>query len=180
MAKKYFVSFIYLLVLFLVQVAATEVFSENLHLIPQLTLLFVVVFALTHTLVETLWLSFVSGFLLEFFSGAFSGSQIFAVVAVGLVVYFLTRRLTVRDITFPTALMLVGFTTLWFTFGMFLFHSAAVIVNFTPDFLPLRNFYTAKLIWTVILNLLFFYPVRLGFKFFRLMHEKSLSSQKLD
>lgn len=158
MAKKYLVSFIYLLVLFLVQVAATEVFSENLHLIPQLILLFVVVFALSHTLVETLWVSFLAGFLLEFFSGVIFGAQIFTLVGVGLGVYFLTSRLTVRDITVPTALLLVGLTSLVFSFGVFVFHFATAMANF----------YTAKLIWTVILNLLFFYPVRLGFKFLRL------------
>lgn len=155
--KKIIYYFLFIFILFLLQVSGVKVFSEARFLIPQLLLLFVIIFALSHSFTQTLWVSFGAGFLLEWFSGAYFGSQIFALTASGLVAYFLTRNVTTREISIPTALFLVLLTTVFFGFWIFAFNLAA-------DGLHLASIFQWNVFLTCLVNLIFFWPVNFFYK----------------
>lgn len=161
--KKYFVYALYLLVLFLLQTAALQVWSVAVPFVPQLVLLLAIVFALAYSLPETLWFSFFAGFLLELFSAQFFGAQILAIVLTALTVYFITRRLTTQEISFLGASLLVVLSTLLLGLWIFLYDGLISFLGVTEP-LSWRSLLSSKIFWTILANLLFFYPVRAIFK----------------
>lgn len=163
MTKKHFYYFLYLFILFLLQAAAIKVWSGSAYIIPQLILLFVVIFALNHSLPETLWFSFGAGGLLELYSGQFFGSQIVSLVVTGLMVYFITRHLTTQELAVPMVISLVVLATGLFGLWIFLYQGLVGFLGIAPV-AALKMFYSFQLIWTAILNLLFVYPVQFIFR----------------
>ena len=161
--KKYILYFLYFFLLFLLQVSSTKVFSDYLFIIPQFVLLFVIIFALSNSFIETLWFSFIAGFLSELFSGLFFGSQISAFLVIGLGVYLATRNLAPREITVPTVIVLVVTGTLLYELWLFVFGYLASVSGLSSA-LSFKYFFSTKLVWTVLLNLLFFYPLNFLFK----------------
>lgn len=159
MSKRYTLYFIYLLVLFLLQTAATKVFGESLYLIPQLLLMFIIIFTLTHSFRQALWISFVVGFLQELFSTTFFGGQIVTFVLTALLVYFITRNLTSQEITAPTIIFLVALATVLFRLWIFGYNNFIAFFNMAPH-LSFRDIYSSQIIWTILVNFLFFYPLR--------------------
>ena len=165
--KKALYYFLFIFILFLLQVSGVKVFSHAVYAIPQLMLLFVIIFALSNSFTSTLWVSFGAGFLLEWFSGAYFGSQIFAMVASALLAYFLTRNITARDISIPTAVFLVLLTTLLYGFWIYIYNLTADGLNLAQS-IPFRSVFSWNLLWTCIVNLIFFWPISF---FYRLLPE---------
>lgn len=161
--KKAVYYFLCVFILFLLQVSGVKVFSETRYLVPQLLLLFVIIFAVANSFTQTLWVSFGAGFFLEWFSGAFFGSQIFALTAAGLVAYFLTRKVTAREVSLLTVLFLVVLETLVFGFWVYLFNVAAAGLNLAPG-LAFRSVFQWNVLLTCFVNLLFFWPVNFFYK----------------
>lgn len=161
--KKLILYFIYPLLLFLLSTSAIKVFSGAYYLVPQLVLLFVIIFATTHSFAETLWMSFALGFLQELFSGVFFGAYIIAFVMTGLLVYFITRNLTAQEVSAETVIFLVVLTTFLFDFWIFGYNNLASLLGISLP-LSLRHIYSAKIVWTIVVNFLFFYPLELIFK----------------
>ncbi len=153
----------FLIVLFLLEISAIKVFSTVPYLIPRLTLLLVMVFALANSFTATIWFSFASGFLMEIFSGAFFGAFIFAYALVGAMVYLLTRKFTAQDLGFYTAVFLVVLQTLFFGIWVYLFSRLAGFMN-NGEYVAFRELFDLKLIWVLLVNILFFYPIRAIFK----------------
>lgn len=163
MSKKYLYYISFLLLLFLIQTAAVEVFSKSRYLVPQLLLLYLIVFASAHTLVETVWMGMLAGFLAEFFSGLFFGSVLLGLAVTAAAVYFVTRNLTAQEISGWPAVLLVILASLFFNFSLYLVHNAAGLLHIAAS-LPLRYFLSGATTLTVISNLIFFYPVRAVFR----------------
>lgn len=163
MSKKYFYYFLSLLALFVLQIAALKVWTANGNWVPQLILLFVIFFALTHSLPETVWFGFLAGFLEELFSGHFFGAHIVAIILIGLLLYFVTRNLTTQEVAAPTAATLVILATLFFPLWVFSYHSLAAFLGIAEPLSP-NTLYSAKVVATIVINLLFFYPIRLLFR----------------
>lgn len=159
MKRHYFYNLLWLVILFIVQAAALKVFAGKYHFVPQLTLVFVVLFAIRHSYLETLWFSFAAGFLNEIFSGRAFGGDILAMVGAGLLIYFFTRKLTAREIVLPTVFFLVILATAVFHvlaagYSMLL-GLAAIGVG-----VKLSSLYVG-FFSTLFMNLLFFYPIAL-------------------
>src|SRR3989344_2977996 len=104
MCKKFVYDVILLFLLFLLQSSAYTVFGENVRLVPQLTMILVIIFALTHSFPEILWFSFIGGFFLAFFSSVFWGAYVVAMVVTGLLSYVVTRRLAQPELSIPLIL----------------------------------------------------------------------------
>lgn len=157
--KRYLRYLIFLLVLFLIEASATRVFGETLYLVPGLLLCFVIIFALTHSFSETLWMSFATGFLHEIFSGNFFGAQIVALVLIGSMVYLVTRKLTPQEITLPVSAFAVGVGTMLLVILVFAYLELSSVFHLTSA-VSLRSVFSWRIIWTVVVNLIFFYPIR--------------------
>ncbi len=166
MTKKPLLYAVFLLFLFLLYSAGVKVFAETPNLVPQFILLFVISFALKSSLPETLWFSFLAGFLQELFSGEFFGAQIVAFVLAGLLVYFLTRNLTAQELALPTAILLIMIVTLTFGLWVFLYSSLIALLRLAPP-VPLGDFYSSKILWTAVLNIVLFFPLDLIVKILR-------------
>lgn len=163
MTKKYIYQLLYLFVLFLLQTAALKVFAQEFFLIPHLVLLFVIIFALNHSFPQALWIGFLGGFLLELFSGQFFGAQIFSLLLIAAAVYFVTRNLTTQEISAPAIIFLVVLGTALFGFWIFSYTALASFLGIVKP-AALGDLYSIKIFWSLIVNLLFFYPVRFIFE----------------
>ena len=163
--KKYLLILAYALLLFLFQTAAAKVWPESPYLIPHLSLLLVIAVALTSSLTQSLGLAFFLGFLQELFSGQFFGAQIVALTLTAVMIYFLTRNFTAQDLALPTAVFLVILSSLLEGFWIFLYDQIVSIAGMGSS-VPLSVFYSSKIIWVVLVNLLFFQPVSSVFKLF--------------
>lgn len=164
MTKKYLYYFLYPIVLFLLQTAALKVFPESAHLVPQLLLLFVVIFALSESLTQVVWMSFAVGFSQELFSGLFFGSFIAASVITGAMIYFITRNLTAQEVPPTSAGFLIALGSVVFPGLVFLFNYLGVTLNLARVF-AFTDFYSARIFWTILLNIGFFFPLNFIFKF---------------
>ena len=133
-------------------------------MIPQLTILFVLVFAVTHSTQETVWMSFAVGVLAEFSSGVFFGGQIFIHLFTAILAYFVTRKLTDREINWPTVIMLVAGSTLLLPLWIFLYEHLFALFGMTRA-ASFSQLYSWHLIWTIIINFIFFYPLDLFRRF---------------
>lgn len=162
MNKQKFNYLILLFLLFLIEVACRKVFSGHLYLIPQFTLLFVMIFATREPFVETLWFAFLAGFFLEWFSGLFFSADIVGLALTGVAAYLLTRKLTSQQTNLFTAIFLVILGTLFFPLFVYLYLIFASSLGLTaaPAFTDLLS---TRLIWTALSNSLFFYPIRFIF-----------------
>ena len=163
--RKYWYQLVILIVLFLIEIAALGVFSRADVWFPQLLLLAVIIFALKHSLSEIVWFSFVTGFLGELFSGFFFGTWILAFLATGIIIYFITRKLTSRDISFVTVVFIVTVSTLFFPLWAFFYSGLLSLVQIS-DPITFGDFYRVSILWTVLSNLVVFYPLNHAFKFF--------------
>ncbi len=171
MNKKLAWLYVFAFLLFLAQTAAVSVWAPASFLIPQLTLLLVLLFALNFSLVETLWFSFFTGFLHEIYSGLIFGSQIFSFVIIAILLYLITRKLTAQDITLPTGLVLVLLSTIGFLIMEFLYTRSLGFLE--PDNLVLwKQFFDFQFFWTVLVNMFFYFIVKYVF------HAASVFSKK--
>ncbi len=136
-----------------------RVFAGVSYLIPRLVLLLVVAFALTSSFAATLWFSFAAGMLAEFFSGRFFGAMAFAYILAGISVYLLTRKLTAQEIGFYTGAILAVLQTLLFGISVYIFGLVAGLIN-SGEVTEFREIFNQKLVWTALVNIVFFYPVR--------------------
>lgn len=159
MNKKILAYLGYLVLLFWVEVALWQVFSASSAFLPHLVLLFVIIFALTHSFVETLWVSFFAGFLKELFSGSFFGGQICAMVLAGLVVYFVTRNLTAQEIRLPTMVFLVIFASLIYYVMIYLFNFGTAVLGLSRA-MDFGGYFHPKFLWAFLLNIFLFLPLR--------------------
>lgn len=165
MNKRTAIYFLLLIFMFLLQIAALQVFSSAPRAVPQLLLLSVIVLSLTHSLSEAVWYAFFAGWLGEVFSGLFFGTYIFGFVVVGIAVYLITRHLTSQEATILTTVILVISGTLLLPFLAYWFNwFASSLYSILP--FPIRNFYPPAIIWTAISNLIFSYPIAKIFNFF--------------
>ena len=163
--KKQLYQLAYPFVLLFLHAAFLAVFSAESYIVPQFLFLFVIIIALRSRLAESLWLAAAAGFLLEIYSGLFFGAHIFSLVLIALIVYLATRNLTVQDISPAAAALLVLAGTIvyaLFTLGyqtVFVFLGLGVAE-------PISSFVSASGVVTLVLNYLFFYPLRAVFIFF--------------
>lgn len=164
MRKVYLYNFAFLFVLFLIFSAGLTAFSGSAYLMPELVLLAVVIYALRRSFAEVLWYSFVAGLLLEFFSAQYFGARIFAVTITALVVYYVTRKLTDREVTMLAAVFLVALATILSHVLVYLFHAFFALFGAAYG-IPLAGLFSTRAIWTLIINLLFFYPMFFIHKF---------------
>ena len=157
--KKYFYYFLDITILFLAEIALVKTFTSQFYLLPQLTLLFIIVYALSHTLSETIWISFAVGFIHEIVSAQFFGAYIWTFLLSGIFIYLVTSKWTDRKISLPAAVGLVASTTLLFSWWAYVYNLLIALVGLSGN-LPVGNFFFWKLIWTTVANLLLFYPVK--------------------
>lgn len=165
MPKSKAYRFLGLLALFLVQSSMLLVAGGRSFLVPQLVLLFIIIFALSHSFDATLWQSFVAGLLLELFSGWFFGSYIFGLITCGLVIYLITRNLTPQEISIPLTVALVALATVLLPAAAYLYNVFFSLIGLAdlPRFL---SFFSFSLLWTAGVNFLFFYPLMFAGRFF--------------
>lgn len=176
MFLKYTLLAFYLFLLFLFEVAASQVFSPAFYFFPQILLVFVVIFSFRHSFSETLWFSFATGLLSEFFSGFPFGSYVFAFSFSGILTYLATRKLTPREIAFPVSSFLIVLATLLFGLWIYLYQSFASLTGLVSLENPwvLNDFFSGKIWGRLFWNILFLYPVKLIFRFLESFYEKSL------
>ena len=159
MNKKFAYDVILLFLLFLLQSSAYAVFGENIHLVPQLIMILVIIFALSHSLPEILWFSFISGFFLEFFWGAY----VVAMIVTGLLSYLVTRRLAQQELSLPLTGFLIVLGTFLFGFWVYFYDSLMVLLDLSSGF-SFREWFSFKIAWTIFVNLIFFYPTLLIYR----------------
>lgn len=164
MTKRYLYHILFLLALFVLQAAAIKVWAFSIYAVPEIVMIFVIIFALSHSFPETLWFAFGAGFLLEFFSAEFFGAQIWAMVLTGALVYAATRYLTAQEISIPTAIALVAGGTVLFGLWIFLYSALGAVLGIVPV-ASLSQLYSWRIVWTILINILFFYPVWFLFRF---------------
>lgn len=158
MIKRYFYYFLFLFAWFLLETAALGAFARWSYVVPQLTLLVILVFAARHSLAESVWLSFAAGFMGELFSGSFFGSRLAAFILIAVLLHSVTRSLISRDMAASSSAILTTASTLFFPLGIFL-STLVFFVAGLADAPALGDFYSAKIILTIFANLVFFYPV---------------------
>ncbi len=163
MNKKFTYDVILLFLLFLLQSSAYTVFGEITHFVPQLTMILVIIFALTHSLPEILWFSFISGFFLEFFSSLFWGAYVVAMIITGLLSYLATRRLAQQELSAPLTAFLIILGTLFFGFWVFSYDFLMVALDLSSGF-GFGEWFSLKIFWTMFVNLIFFYPILLIYR----------------
>ena len=164
MKKIYTYNVIFLIIFFLIFSAGLKVFSGRPYLLPELALIAVIFFALRRSFTEVLWFSFFAGFLLEIFSGHFFGSRIFAAVLSGILVYFVTRKLTDREFSLPVMIFLVIMATLLSHSLTYFYHAFFAVFGITQG-IPFGVLLNKRIIGTVTMNLAFFYPAFFLYKF---------------
>ena len=150
--------------LFLLHSASVKVFASA-SFVPQFLLLFVIVFAATHSLPETLWFSFGAGFLWETFSAEFFGAQIFALIFCGLGAYLVTRNITAQELAAPTAAFLVVGATVLRPLLVAGYHAVASSLDLTSP-IPFGTFLNPGVIYAALANLLVFYLLRFLIRLF--------------
>lgn len=161
--KRHIYQFILLLLFFLIQTAAARVWSDDSYFIPQLVLLFTIIFSLTRPLRESLWYAFAAGFFLELFSGLYFGAHIFSLVLSALVVYVVTRNFTVRDLGVGTAVLLAACGAVFLPLALYGYQGLMAFFGFASG-PAARDFFSFALFFTAVLNVLLIYPLRLIFK----------------
>lgn len=171
MKSQYFYLLIFLIIVFLTNAAGVQVFSSKVFLFPELLLLATLIFALNFSFGETLWFAFGVGFFAELFSGSFFGGEIVAFVCTGLLVYFITRNLTSQHTSFLTAVFVVALASVSFALGLYAYNSLIAIFNLT-QYIPFGNFISTRIFWTILVNLIVFYPMTFIFKV--LQNERSI------
>jgi len=149
---------VFILVLLLVQTAALAVLPEASIWFPQLILLYVIAFALNHTFVETAWLSFGMGLLSEVFSTSYLGSSALAFFLTGILIYFVTRKLTSQDVSLATLIFLAVPATLLFPLWAFLFSGFLSLLGISAR-AAFGDFYSTGVLWLAFSNLVFLYPL---------------------
>ena len=162
MTKKYGIYAALLIVLFLLHTAAVKVF-QGASFVPDLLLLFIVLFATTRSLPESLWFAFGGGFLWELFSAEFFGAQIFALLVCSIAAYLVTRNLTAQQLGVPTAVFLVIGTTILRLLAVFVYQLVAASLDLA-SVIPAGVFLNAGLVSLLIANLLAFYLLHLIFR----------------
>ena len=161
--RKYLYYFIILLILFLLQTAGQKVFIREVQFVPQLVLLFLIAAALRSNLKEVIWFAFLAGFFSELFSSLFFGAFIFSLILTGAIIYA-SRNLTSGQSSLPSVIFWVGISSLVFPLFVYSYHSMFALMNFANP-LSIQDFYSQGIIWTILVNIGFFYPVRAVFKF---------------
>lgn len=164
MKKIYIYNVVFLIIFFLIFSAGLKVFSGRPYLVPELVLFAVIIFALRRSFTEVLWFSFFAGFLLEIFSGHFFGSRIFATALSGLVIYFITRKLTDREFSMPAMIFLVVIATLLSHSLTYFYHVFFAVFGLTQG-IPFSALLNTRIIGTLAMNLAFFYPAFFLHKF---------------
>jgi len=162
--KRYFYFFLFALALFLLESAFQRVFSGS-YFIPQLLILFITVFAISRDFRETIWMSFIAGFLGELYSGLYFGAFISQMLLACFLAYFLTRNVTSQDISISTALILVAALTVSLPLWAFIFNLLVSGLGL-GNHPPFGEFYSWNLLWRGLVNLLFFFPINRLFKTF--------------
>lgn len=171
--KFFLYPLIFLTILFLISTAALRVFTPQAVFLPHLTLVLVVIFALNRSLPETIWFSFIAGFLSELFSGLAFGSQIFAFTMCGIAVYLLTRKITARHVSPPVVLLVVCGSTV--AYYLFLSAASSFFVAFDHrSVLPLGEAMNWSLLWRVVANIVLFYPLNFVYKLLPKQDEGSI------
>lgn len=173
MAKKHLYQVLFLIFLWLLEIALSRVFAEEKFIIPQLVLLYVIVLALTRSQVESIWYAFAAGFLQEVFSGLFFGAHVFSLIIIAVLVYFVTRHWTVQDISFVASVLTVFTSTILLIILTFFYHQFFVFLNFAEK-AALGSFFGLGIVLTIFLNLIFFYLFRALFTFFIKRNERPL------
>lgn len=158
--KRLYYLIILILVLFLFETAAQKVFARGAIFIPQLTLMFIIVFAMGRTtLPEILWFGFGVGFVGELFSGLFFGSMILGATAAGLGVYFATRTFTSQEASFGRVVFVVAAGTALFVFASQAYHALAAALGLAQP-MSLSISILKKTAWAILANFIIFYPLR--------------------
>ena len=147
-----------LLLLFFLQSALQVAFADKAQFLPNFLLLFIVIFTLAHSLPMSIWQAFAAGFLLEIFSGWFFGAYIFAMLSCALLVYLVTRKLTAREISPATGLLLVFVVTVAMAAVLYLYSELFAALGAGPAVSP-HQFISWRLLWAVVINLAAFYPL---------------------
>ena len=155
--------------LFLTEIALVRTFSTRGYLLPQLTLLFVTVYATKHSLKETLWMSFFCGFVHEIISPQFFGTYIWSFVLSGLFIFMVTRKWTDQEASFPMVIWIIGSATLLFHVWVYIYDLMLALFGLLslPAF---GKLFFSRLIWIYLTNILLFYPIRFVFRL--IPHEK--------
>jgi len=167
--KYYVFHLAFLLVLFLLQASGLRVLPDLRFLVPQFVLLFVVLIALRKSVPQVVWFSFIGGFLLELISGLFFGGLIVSLMLTGLLIYFVSRNLAQLATSIWMAALYTGLATLLTPFWVFIYQILIALFDISPA-VPLRNLYSINIIWTIVLNLVFFYLLRRAMRY--LPHEE--------
>lgn len=161
MAKKRIYYFLTIFLLFLLETSAGKVFGGNFN-IPMLVVLAVISLAAALSFNEVLWFAFSAGLLGEIFSSYFFGARIFALVAIGLLAYLFADAFFAWKSNFVRTAILLGLAMVFYTVLVWGWGMAAAGVKLAaaPAF-PIQTL--SRVFWLVLVNLLFFYPVRAVF-----------------
>lgn len=173
MTQNHFYYLSYIFFLFLVETAARKVLEQNSFFVPMLVLLVCLAAALKFSVQRTIWFCFFAGFLLEIFSGRFFGSYIFALEFTALSILLITRKVITRDAAGLNIVFLAILGTLFFVLGIFIYESLFALLGFGtgPSW---KSFFRSKLLWTIAVNLIAFFPVKFFFNILSKRSEKSI------
>lgn len=163
MKNKLIYYYIFLGFLFLVQASFVKTFFMYPHFIPHLVMLLVVLFALGHELVPTLWFSFIAGILAELTTTIFFGSQILSLSLIGVIVYFLSRNFTAREVVWPTVVLLIAGSTLLLSLASLGYNWLASAIEL-PGTAGVSGRVFPGLAWAIVMNVIFFYPLNFSLK----------------
>ena len=172
MTQNYFPHLAFLFFLFLIETAGRKVLEQNSFFVPMLLLLACLAAAQKFSIPKTLWTTFFAGFLLEIFSGQFFGSYIFGLEFAVLPIWLLTRRITRRDDSALGGAIFAAVGTVFFVFGIYAYCGLFGLLGFGEggDF---KSFFSSKLLWTIAVNVIAFYPVKFFLGILSKQSEKS-------
>lgn len=162
MTRRHLYYLLYIFFLFLLESAGRKVLVQDFYFVPALLLLVSIAAAIRKSLPEALWLSFFAGFLLEIFSGLGFGSYIFALSLTSALIFFMTRKVAAQDVSAFSSAVLVVLGTALFVFGIFAYNGFFSLLGLGK--VPvLQSLLGSKMLWTLALNVIAFYPVKFVF-----------------
>ncbi len=134
--------------------------------IPNLLFLFVLCSALAKKEFDFLFVAFLCGLFLDFYSPAFFGGHTLALLLIALVTYLFSNYIFVIELNFKNLALATIFSWLGLNLIVWLWGLAALKFNLNPSYVSLKIF-MSNFLPGLIYNLLLLYPMYLFYDFLR-------------